>query len=392
MTKSSPYARFVLFSISYFTLTDAYVARVGRLPSVIVPWVQQPTPKFEKEADAEVNAVRRKRFLPWLNQKTTSTLAKEADDAAITPQRLSWQPEGHSTWQWNGQNINYIEMGDKTKPALLLIHGFGASAYHFRSNIPELSKHYHVFAFDMLGFGCSSRPVQEYEPEVWRDQTVDFVKDVIGKPTTIAGNSLGGLAALYASCDESLKPLVSGCILMNAALRFRSKGPASPFADENKEVAKGKAPKEEGFVGQMLKAAQRLLLIASFEAIKRPEQIENVLRKIYPVNSAHVDEELIASIHSPSLDENAAEIYCRVLSKNGPGTNVFADDLLAQLHCPLLLCWGTKDPWFKTTSCDKIQALYGQTERVDVHAGHAPHDEAPKEVNAAIHNFLAQLQ
>ena len=31
-----------------------------------------------------------------------------------------------------------IERGDKSKPALLLIHGFGASAYHWRYNVPEL--------------------------------------------------------------------------------------------------------------------------------------------------------------------------------------------------------------------------------------------------------------
>ena len=43
-------------------------------------------------------------------------------------------------------------------PALLLIHGFGASTDHWRYNIPELSKYYEVHAIDLLGFGKSAKP------------------------------------------------------------------------------------------------------------------------------------------------------------------------------------------------------------------------------------------
>lgn len=34
---------------------------------------------------------------------------------------------------------------------VLLIHGFGASAYHFRYNVPELAKQCQVYAIDCLG-------------------------------------------------------------------------------------------------------------------------------------------------------------------------------------------------------------------------------------------------
>ncbi len=36
-------------------------------------------------------------------------------------------------------------------PVVLLIHGFGASVYHWRYNVPELSKHARVYAIDCLG-------------------------------------------------------------------------------------------------------------------------------------------------------------------------------------------------------------------------------------------------
>jgi hypothetical protein len=65
--------------------------------------------------------------------------------------KLPWKPEGYQTWIWNGHKINYINYGSSSKPPLLLIHGFGASVYHWRYNIPALSEVYNVFAFDMLG-------------------------------------------------------------------------------------------------------------------------------------------------------------------------------------------------------------------------------------------------
>lgn len=57
------------------------------------------------------------------------------------------------------------------QPALVLIHGFGASVYHWRYNIPALVKAgYRVLALDLLGFGLSDKPIIEYSAETWRDQ------------------------------------------------------------------------------------------------------------------------------------------------------------------------------------------------------------------------------
>lgn len=50
-----------------------------------------------------------------------------------------------------------------------------------------------------------------------------------------------------------------------------------------------------------------------------------------------------------------------------------------------------QDPWIRPLAADKIQALYPAAERVNVNAGHCPHDEAPEEVNAAIEAFMQRL-
>ena len=69
--------------------------------------------------------------------------------------------------------------GAEEKPPILLVHGFGASAYHWRYAIPELAKHYCVHAIDLLGFGYSSKPSVEYNGyTIWSEQLNDYVKQV----------------------------------------------------------------------------------------------------------------------------------------------------------------------------------------------------------------------
>lgn len=99
-----------------------------------------------------------------------------------TDKKLPWVPTGYKKWRFQGHEVNYIDVGndsDKKKPPLLLIHGFGASIYHWRYNIPVLARDYHVYAIDLLGFGLSDKPIIDYSAELWRDQALAFIKEVV---------------------------------------------------------------------------------------------------------------------------------------------------------------------------------------------------------------------
>ena len=307
--------------------------------------------------------------------------------------RLPWMENGYNTWVWKGQHdINYIELGDRTKPALVLIHGFGASSFHFRYNLPILARDFHVFAFCKLGFGLSDKPLTDYSAEVWRDQTADFLKEVVQKPAVLAGNSLGGFTSLYTAATDEVKPLVRGVILLNSAGRFRdnnnSKG-AENDGDPNEAKEKNGLT---AAIATLQTILQRAIISVSFIVTKQPKRIEQILRQVYPINSSNVDSELVESIRFPSLDPNASEVFFRVITKNGNGpVNVFNDDLLENLDCPLLLCWGEHDPWIRPATADKIQALKPCCTRISIDAGHCPHDENPKAVNDAIRNFMLSL-
>ena len=51
----------------------------------------------------------------------------------------------------DGIKIFYREAGDKSKPTLLLLHGFPSSSHEFRDLIPLLSDNFHVVAPDYPG-------------------------------------------------------------------------------------------------------------------------------------------------------------------------------------------------------------------------------------------------
>ena len=101
-------------------------------------------------------------------------------DAQISKQTKS--NISYNTAQIDGLNIFYREAGDKSKPTILLLHGFPTSSQMFRNLIPQLAEKYHVAAPDYPGFGQSSMPkVTEF------DYTFDNLARVVEKFTDAVG-------------------------------------------------------------------------------------------------------------------------------------------------------------------------------------------------------------
>ena len=103
-------------------------------------------------------------------------------------------------------------------PPILLIHGFGASVYHWRYNIPELAKNHRVYALDMLGFGWSEKPVMEYQGcHIWSEQIRDFIKEVSVRPLFIRTTSpLKDHTLAFVAHDSPLRgiyPQHCSCVL-----------------------------------------------------------------------------------------------------------------------------------------------------------------------------------
>ena len=95
-----------------------------------------------------------------------------------------------------GATIRLREEGAPSNPPILLIHGFTHSLETWDEWARALKDEYRVLRYDLLGHGLSGPdPLQRYSP-VQRAQFIGELLDTLGvERVSIAGNSLGGLAA-----------------------------------------------------------------------------------------------------------------------------------------------------------------------------------------------------
>ncbi len=114
----------------------------------------------------------------------------------------------------DGVRTRYFEAGNGDD--LVLIHGgkYGTfySAYHWSLNFQELSKHFHVYAFDKLGMGDTDNPksVADYTMAAVIEHALAFVRTLGIKNAILAGHSRGALPAARIAIDhpELVKALV----------------------------------------------------------------------------------------------------------------------------------------------------------------------------------------
>lgn len=94
---------------------------------------------------------------------STSLLAESSDDTIH-----------YRTTEVGNVDIFYREAGSPSDPAVLLLHGWGASSFMFRNLIPLLAEDYYVLAPDLPGFGLTKAP-----PRNEFDYTFEALTDVI---------------------------------------------------------------------------------------------------------------------------------------------------------------------------------------------------------------------
>lgn len=302
----------------------------------------------------------------------------EKDEQGL--KRVAYLEEGWETWRWNEIDVNYIAYGDKG-PAVVLLHGFGASAYQWRYNIPELAKTYRVFALDLVGFGKSEKLVTDYSGgHVWSTQVAEFIEEFVGGDGAyIVGNSLGGFAALTIAARSP--QLVKGIVGLNIAGTF----------SEDVELMPQSAPQDASIIQRGVQALgtlfRRLIILFTFYSTR--SRIRQILLNVYK-DKTNVDDDLVRSIEAPAEDPVASEVYYRLIQST-LSKAVTIDSLLDMIDVPLLLLWGMNDPWMTPSKAEKILKVYPKAEMIPLDAGHCPQDEIPTLVNQSLEAWIQKV-
>ncbi|CAL4908270.1 unnamed protein product [Urochloa decumbens] len=310
----------------------------------------------------------------------TSTSSAATAAASLSLEELR---RGCSTWTWRGMSVNYLARGQG--PPVLLVHGFGASVAHWRRNIRVLSESYTVYAIDLLGFGASDKPPGfSYTMETWAELILDFLEEVVKRPTVLVGNSVGSLACVIAAA-ESNREVVRGLVLLNCAGGMNNKAIVDDWR------IKLLLPLL-WLIDFLLN--QRPIASALFNRVKNRDNLKDILLSVYG-NKDAVDDELVEIISGPADTEGALDAFVSTVT-GPPGPSPIS--LMPRLaDVPVLVLWGDRDPF---TPIDGpvgkfFSKLPSELPNVTLHmlegVGHCPHDDRPDLVHDKLLPWLDGL-
>ncbi|KAI3874922.1 hypothetical protein MKW98_019495 [Papaver atlanticum] len=323
------------------------------------------------------------------NASSSPSLTTNSSNSNIL--EISEIKENSKKWKWRGKySINYFVVQSSSSangsvnPPLLLIHGFGASIPHWRRNMKVLAENNTVYAIDLLGFGDSDKPSDfAYTMESWAQLILDFLDEVVQKPTVLVGNSIGSLACVIAT-SESGSSRVQGLVLLNCSGGMNNKAIVDDWR------IKLLLPLF-WFIDFLLN--QPFIASAIFERVKQRETLKNVLLSVYG-NKDSVDDDLVEIIKGPADAAGALDAFVSIIT-GPPGPNPIK--LMRRISQPVLVLWGNEDPF---TPLDGpvgrfFSSLPSTSPNITLSVldgvGHCPHDDRPELVHENLLPWLASL-
>ena len=259
----------------------------------------------------------------------------------------------------DGTNIRYIDAG--RGPAVLFIHGLGASMYAWRHNLaPVEAAGFRVIALDNRGFGSSDKPARGYSNADYARLTVTFMDSLGLADAILVGHSMGG--AIAAAVAIAYPARVRGLVLIDAAGR----GIRSPL---------------------LLRIATWPIVEPLVSGLRSRWITARVLRSTY-ADPRKVQPEDVDQYYAPVAEPDFGRALRGVFRE-------FRFDALggrlAGVDRPTLALWGDEDRWIPPQLGMALAAELPRVAFVLVrHAGHAAPEEAPEEVNRSLIAFLKQ--
>ena len=258
-----------------------------------------------------------------------------------------------------GTRLHVRDSGPKTAPAVILLHGFGASLHTWEPWANALSNDLRVIRIDLPGSGLSlPDPTGDYTDQ----RSLQILNALMNKlglaRASLVGNSIGGrIAWTFAGTHPGR---VDKLVLVSPD------GFASPGFEY------GKTPELPAMARLMRYALPKPLLTMS-------------LKPAY-ANPATLTEALATRYHDLMLAPGSRDA---LLARMAQTVLVDPRPILKQITAPTLLVWGEQDAMIPfANSNDYLMAIAGSKRVSFKGTGHLPQEEAPTESVAAVRAFL----
>lgn len=310
-----------------------------------------------------------KRFFKWVWDPKKFFMLQQRDQPPLCLVDNSLGT--HSYVKIKGVKFHYVEAGDKSKPLVLLLHGFPDCWLSWREQIPRLAEHYRVVAIDLKGFGDSDKPFNKrsYKVEILINELKQFVLTFGVKTCSIIGHDLGGLLGWY-------------MVALHEELVYKFVAISSPHPNFYWNRVSGNSALDGKWIH-----FSRLPFLPEIDALKEDLSIINETFKHLQISQNGTEKSYVEAYKyafSRKEDWTGPINYYR----NLPFTRLNIDNG-AQIDSKTLLIVGNMDP-FVTIESIIQSAEYVEISRVKIisEAQHFPHQEKPTAVNEAIIKFL----
>jgi len=260
-----------------------------------------------------------------------------------------------------GLRLRLRDTGPKNGPALILLHGFGASLDTWEPWAIALSARYRVIRLDLPGFGLTGPdPTGDYSD----DRTLAVIAglmDQLGVPrAALIGNSLGGRFAWQFSARYPAR--VTRLVLISPD------GFASPGFDY------GKAPEVPLMLEAMPWVGPRSLVRANLAPAYANEQA--------------LTEETLTRYRDMLL---APGVRRAILDRTRQTVLTDPSQRLKSITAPTLILWGEQDAMIPISNAADYVRLMPHATLVRLPGlGHVPFEEAPARALVPVERFLAK--
>ncbi|HSS58472.1 MAG TPA: alpha/beta hydrolase [Solirubrobacteraceae bacterium] len=276
---------------------------------------------------------------------------------------VDWQAAQHRT-EIDGREVNYCELGEG--PAVVFVHGLGASWQSWLENMPDLARDHRVVAVDLPGFGYSEMPREDISIERYASWTCRLMDRLGIDSAAVVGNSMGG----FVGADLAIRypQRVQRLVVVSAAIFWQTYRRAQPLL---RLARLGDA------------AATRALTRATDDIATRHRL------RIWALASAGFR---YPHLISPELGH---EMVRSARHTDGflPALEALADypleEQLPRIRCPTLIVWGAHDTLVPVKDAKRLQELIpGARREVFERTGHVAMLERPERFNRLLREFL----
>jgi len=266
----------------------------------------------------------------------------------------------------NNSIIRFAELGNKSKPTIILLHGVPENLQAWYAVAPMLSKNYHVMALDWPGFG-ESEPLdhsEAYNSRNFADLVIDFMDTMKVKKASIIASDIALLPALIIGLEQP--ELISKLIVMDGI----------PF------------PRKQ-YTSWELKSFTRKGSIIGKALVKWFPGISAKIGYVKGFYKGHsIPREVLDEFSKDGKREYTQDAFLSYFQNFHIGQTYF-EPVAHNLKTPVLVVWGKYDRFINLKLAHEIveKLPNAQLEIIDK-AGHYVHMDKPDELVKVVTKFI----